>query len=87
MELAADSGQRGLPHSHMRLAPMEMMENRLLGLRAALRIRGIATRALAAYADMCPALGYGVVRLGKKDADGAVGGCADTGPMQGSGGV
>ena len=28
----------------------------------------------AAHADICPALGYGVVRLGKKDADEVVGG-------------
>ena len=41
----------------------------------------------AAHADICPALGYGVVRLGKKDADEVVGGCADTGPMQGTGAV
>ena len=63
------------------------MENRLLGVLVGLRIRGNATRVAAAHADMCPALGYGVVRLGKKDADEVVGGCADMGPMQGAGGV
>ena len=64
---------------------MEMMENRLLGLRVALRIRGIATRPSAAHADICLLLGYGVGWLGKEIALGVVGGCADNGVLQGAG--
>ena len=48
---------------------MEMMENRLLGLRVALRIGGIGTGALAAHADNGLLLGYGAVGLEKRDAD------------------
>ena len=40
-----------------------------------MRIRGDATGGSAAHADMGPALGYGAVGLGKKVADGVVGGC------------
>ena len=43
----------------------------------ALRIRGIATELSAAHADTGPALGVGVVRLGKKDGVGVGGGRAD----------
>ena len=64
--VVGDSGQRGLPHSHMRFAPMEMMENRLLGLQVALRIRGIATDGLTAHADTSMLKGAGVIGLGKK---------------------
>ena len=53
-------------HSHMRFAPMEMMENRLLGLLAGLRIRGDATELSAAHADMSPMQGCRVARLGKR---------------------
>ena len=63
--VVGDSGLRGLPHSHMRFAPMEMMENRLLGLLAGLRIRGDATELSAAHADMSPMQGCRVARLGK----------------------
>ena len=65
-----DSCQRGLPHSHMRFAPMEMMENRLVPLKTALRIRGIGTGWLAAHADTGVLQGIRVARLEKKDGDG-----------------
>ena len=61
-----DSGDAVYHIAHMRCRARGNMENRLLGVLVALRIRGIATRALAAYADICPALSYGVVRLGKE---------------------
>ena len=80
--LADDSGSAVYPHSHTAAhAASRMlgraarrygnMENRLLVLLVALRIRGDATGVSAAHADICPALGYGVVGLEKKDGDGA----------------
>ena len=60
------SGNAVYAHSHMRFAPMEMMENRLLGLQVALRIRGIATDGLTAHADTSMLKGAGVIGLGKK---------------------
>ena len=43
------------------------MENRLVPLKAALRIRGNATRVSAAHADTGLLQGAGVVRLEKKE--------------------
>ena len=66
----ADHGNDGKPRSWAQVA---------------LRILGDATELSAAHADTCPSLGARVVGLGKKDADEVVGGCADMGPMQGTG--
>ena len=62
-----DQGRRGLPKGWA----MEMMENRLLGRLAALRIRGDGTGRVGGCADMSPVLGLKVVGLGKKNWDGA----------------
>ena len=64
--VVGDSGLRGLPHSHMRFAPMEMMENRLLGLLAGLRILGFLPTDLAAHAVEGLLQGSQVVWLGKR---------------------
>ena len=65
--LAANSGQRGLPTFPQSARPtMEMMENRLLVLWVALRIKGYRVRSgFAAHADMCPLQGAGGVWLGR----------------------
>ena len=61
----ADQGNAVYHIRHMRFAPMEMMENRLLGVLVALRIRGNGTGLSAAHADICPVQASGGVWLGK----------------------
>ena len=59
------------------------MENRLLGLWAALRIRGNGTELSAAHADTGLLQGAGGVWLGKKDGIGVCCGRADICPALG----
>ena len=65
-------------------APMEMMENRLLGLRAALRIRGAGYGCIGGSRRYEPDAEFGRRLAWEEDGTGVVGGRADNCPVQGS---
>ena len=68
---------------------MEMMENRLARVSVAVRILGIATRALAAYADTYLLQGAGILGWRRRNYEGGVGKgpVADSLVVAGNGGV